>query len=458
MYDLTSTSVGVAIGEDGATGVGHSQRSHEQDGFMIRAMSSAGRYGILTPKNAELFARKRPKYHFRTNIHYCGSTDAATVLSTPEGWSVGAMIGDCVGFEGHLTGYGTFNSTISPSGQHQMTGFKCSAAVGAYGLAPKVMMNNLFTGIDMSDGVEGFSITDGELAGVYYGVVTSNSSDEPGGFIDNFHVNAVRENYRIVNRPLMHIGNVEAYKADDFYTDGITAWSGIRIINSEVNIGYLSVAMGDTFAAETNNAGVTSDSASTFTLDSWRARSVYRMFALAGSTDCKWGDGSVNNVTHIVNLSSNATDVQGGEVRVRNVAPSFYFVTDGSIDKGRLSFPNKSLISPEVRQEITVSSAGSTTVKPRLTPSKYEISLSSGTYAYNIILDHGTAIDGDTVDIKLVTASNVNAVLNIYTGSTGSLLSTFATASSTRFYLRYEYSATNNLWRELIMTSLDATY
>lgn len=460
MYGLTSTSVGVAIGEDGVTGVGFSQKSHCQDGFMIRAMSSVGRYGVLTPKNTDLFTRKRPKYQFRSYIHFCGATDDRTVLRIPdEGWDVGFLLGDCFRYDATIIAHGTFNPSISPSGQHQMTGFKCSSARGAVNICLKMWGSAMFKGIELAEGVEGFSITDSEIAGVYYGIIAKSSDTDPGGFIDCVHVNAVKECYRFEQRSLIHLGSVEAYRADGFYTDGATPWFGIRVMDSsELNIDYLTVACGDTFAGETLCAGVHSDVTSTFTVGGWRARSVYKMFAIDGSPDCKFGDGSVNQVNRIVALSNGASDISGGEIRVRFSAPEFYFTTDGTIDKGRLSFPQKSLISSEARKEITVSAAGSITVRPRLTPSKYEISLAAGTYAYNIILDHGTAIDGDTVDIKLVTVSNVNAVLNIYTGSTGSLLSTFATASSTRFYLRYEYSATNNLWRELIMTSLDATY
>lgn len=135
----SATSVGVAIGEDGPTGAGYSQQSFHCDGFMIRAIAGTGRYGVVAPKNPNLFSRKRPKYQL-DHIHFAGQSDNKTVLQSPnEGWAVGVMIGDTYGYDGKITGQGTFLATANPAGQHQMTGFKVSASVGGFGVRPKMI-------------------------------------------------------------------------------------------------------------------------------------------------------------------------------------------------------------------------------------------------------------------------------------------------------------------------------
>ncbi|NTF87482.1 hypothetical protein G6L46_10135 [Agrobacterium rhizogenes] len=458
-----ATSVGVAIGEDGPTGSGFSQHSHEMDGFMVRAMGGAGRYGVLHPKNSYLFANKRPQYNFTSFIKFCGSTDNKTVLnSPPEGWSVGVLVGDCWKWDGFITGYGTFNPTTTPVGQHQMTGFKASSAVGAFGVTPKFLMKCLYTGVDISDGVEGFGLTDGEVFNSYYGVVTSNSAREPGGFIDNFHTNTVKEGFRLANRDLIHLGKVECYRADGSYTDGATPWYGVNAISSEVDIGYLAVASGDSFAAEMASSGIYADSASVIRCNDWRARSVYTFATFNGSPDGKIGDGIVNNVANIIAVSNSASDIQGGNVSVRSVTPTNYFTTDGTVDKRRLHFPNTTLIQSAKHIELAPALAGTLTLKPRLTATDYQVAMQAGTaaFTYNIVLDHASAIDGDEVSIKLVGSSSTNPTVNIYSDSTsGTLLSTFNNiGGATRLSLRYVYSSVSNLWREVIMTSLDATY
>ena len=215
----STTSVGVAIAQPtGST----SQSTFVCDGFMVRAIGLTGRYGVLAPMSAGLFANFRPKYFFCTPIHFCGASDARTVLVSPnEGWAVGVQIGDTVGTDIHITGYGTYNPTVTDVGQHHMTAFNVTSAVGAYGIRPKIVITTMYHGIEFGFGVEGFYIAGCEFEGVHRGIVTSSSGIDPGGFIDNVHINAVREGIRLQNRARIHIGKVEVYKASSYYTDAI---------------------------------------------------------------------------------------------------------------------------------------------------------------------------------------------------------------------------------------------
>lgn len=460
----SATSVGVAIGEDGSTGAGYSQRSFHCDGFMIRAIASTGRYGVVSPKNADLFNRKRPKYQL-DHIHFAGQSDNKTVLQSPdEGWAVGVLIGDTYGYDGKITGQGTFLATANPSGQHQMTGFKASAAVGGFGVRPKMIMKSVYAGIDISDGVEGFSITDSEIWDSFRGVITSNALSEPGGFIDNVHTNCVRENFRLSNRSQIHIGKVECYRADGYYTDGATAWYGIRAIASEIDVGTVHGNVGDTFNAETAPALVHADSTSVVTVEQWRSRGLRRVAVFDGSPDCKLGDGTINNTTAIdtiIALGDGASDIQGGNVRVRAGTVSNYFTISGTVDKRRLTFPRTTSITIPKHDEIAPTAAGTTTVKPRLTASDWQVAMQagSGAHTYDVILDHASAIDGDEVTVKVVGSSSANPTLRICSGSTATVLSSFNNITGTkRLWCRYVYSAANNLWREIIADSVESAY
>ncbi len=460
----SATSVGVAIGEDGTTGAGYSQQSFHCDGFMIRAIASTGRYGVVSPKNADLFNRKRPKYQL-DHIHFAGQSDNKTVLQSPdEGWAVGVLIGDTYGYDGKITGQGTFLATANPAGQHQMTGFKASAAVGGFGVRPKMIMKSVYAGIDISDGVEGFSITDSEIWDSFRGVITSNALSEPGGFIDNVHTNCVRENFRFSNRSQIHIGKVECYRADGYYTDGATAWYGIRAIASEIDVGTVHGNVGDTFNAETAPALVHADSTSVVTVEQWRSRGLRRVAVFDGSPDCRLGDGTINNTTAIdtiIALGDGASDIQGGNVRVRAGSVSNYFTIAGTVDKRRLTFPRTTSITIPKHDEIAPTAAGTTTVKPRLTASDWQVAMQagSGAHTYDVILDHASAIDGDEVTVKVIGSSSANPTLRICSGSTATVLSSFNNITGTkRLWCRYVYSAANNLWREIIADSVESTY
>lgn len=460
--NLNSTSAGIAIGEDGATGAGFSQQSFLSDGFTVRAVGGTGRYGILAPRNADLFTRKRPKYIFTSNVHFCGSTDDKTVLQTPnEGWDVGALFGDCHRVDIVITGSGTFRASADPSGQHQMTAFKCDAQVGAFGVHPKLIIKSVYRGVDISNCVEGFSIVDSEIYDVYEGVVTTNSAGEPGGFIDNVHVNALRTAYSFSNRPLVHIGIIEAYRSAAYYTDGITPWYAIKVVGSDVDVGHVSAHCGDNFAAESHSALLYADSASCVAIDAYRARSVYNIAILDGATDCKIGDGTINGVDRILDLRNNANDIQCGNVRVRNGSISAYFTNDGTINKKRLNFPDRTNIPILALETIHTLAAGSKTVKPRLTASKLIVNMGAGTgaYTYDLILDHASAIDGDIVNIKITGSSSTNPTVTICNNTTSAIISTFNNiGGSTRLDCTYVFDATSGIWRETIFQSLEGTY
>lgn len=461
--NLGPTVCAVAIAEPmEAVGV-HSQRRFFMGPLMIRADGGVGRYGIVTASGDALFSNKRPRYQF-DHVHFCGGTDAKTVLQNPlEGWDVCLMVGDTVGVEGYVTAYGGYLATADPAGQHQCTAVKVSARRGAFGVNLKGIVWNFYTGFDYGDGVEGFSFTDSECAGCHTGFVSAPSGSEPGGFIDNVHVNTVREGYRFQNRSQVYLGNVEAYRADSFWSDGTTPWYGVRLIASTVHVGHIRVNSGDSFLGEANSAAFSGDAASRLVVDAYSARSVRRIAVLEGSLDSRIGEGDVTNVHTILALSNAARRIAGGDVIVRSGTVNHYFTTDGTVDRNLLHFPRTTLIAPRRFRRIELAAAGTLTVRPRLDADSYLLVMTpgAGPYTYDVVLDTASAVDGDVVEIKIAGSSSSNPTIHVHNASAaGSLLATFASiGGAARLVAKYVYSGDSGGWLEMyLIESAELSY
>jgi len=457
-----TTSVGIAIAEDGATGSGYSQKAFICDEVIIRAIGAHGRYGIVAPSNATLLSRKKPIYNLAPK--FVGASDDQTIV--PYGWSVGILLGDMIGGTIKLIGsYGTYNPNNNDTGQHQSTLFKIKSAVGAYGFDLYFVSNTFRTFIELSDGVEGFQIN-GEGQGGYYGIDFTNSGAEPGGKIGKVHLNVNKAGVRALNRSGLTVDNLQVYRSQSYYDHGLN-WSGLEAVASTVRAASVEInhadapttpvaSSGNPALYNVNSRKCRSDATSTVRIKEWETRSVPIVWTLTGSPDCYAGDGEVNGATTIFEIIGAVTDFKGGDINVRNVTPTNYFTTDGTADKKRLKFPSDTLIQTTRHLELAPSAAGSTTVKPRLTARDLQIVPTAGTGAYNydVILDHASAIDGDEVIVKLVLPSSANPTVRICSDSTSTVLTSLNSAgTSIRLFCRCVYSVTNNLWRASVVTA-----
>jgi hypothetical protein len=455
-YDLRSgTDVGVAISVPSTE---YSQKTCVFGGFMVRAMGSTGKFGVVLPANENVWLKARPKYIFTTPIHYCGSTDEKTVLyNPPEGWEVGFQAGDLYKLDGLITGHGTYLPTMSPSGQHQMTGFSCRAKRGAFGINVKMVMNCCFTGYFLGDEVEGFSLTDSEIWNCYRSVWIKSSKADPGGFIDNVHANAVAECYRVEGRPYLHIGNIEAYRADSYYTDGVTPWFGLRLIKSMVDVASITAIQGSSFTTEQNCAAVHADAESNINVVNAFVQAVYKGIEFSGATRSSCDKMVTNAVDRCFVLSKNARFIRLGEVLPKAALPKYYFVKDDTVDTRYITAPRETGLQLGKWYEKTYSTDEVTLVRPRMDASKRRVIMGVGTYSAYVDLDVVSAVDGDEVELHIITSSNNASSVTVRSGKEGSTLSVFSTPSSasTRYYAKYIYSATANAWREMCMQSVD---
>lgn len=463
----STTSVGIAIAEDGATGAGFSQKAFTCDEVLIRAIGAHGRYGIVAPSNATLLSRKKPIYNLAPK--FVGATDDLTIVTY--GWTVALLLGDLVGGTIKLIGsYGTYNPNNDDTGQHQSTLFKVKSTVGAYGFDLYFVSNTFRTFIELSDGVEGFQIN-GEGQGAYYGIDFTNSTGEPGGKIGKVHLNVNKAGVRALNRSGLTIENLQVYRSQAYYDHGLD-WSGLEAVASTIRAASVEInhadapttpvaSSGDPALYNVNSRMARTDSTSPVRIAEWETRSVPIVWTVTGSPDCRAGDGEVNGATTIFAIIGAVTDFKGGDVSVRNVTPTNYFTTDGTADKRRLRFPRNTLIQTLLHDEIAPTAAGTTTLKPRLTVSDLQVAMQAGAgaHTYDVILDHTSAVDGDEIVVKVIGSSSANPTLRICSGSTATVLSSFNSIGGTkRLFCRYVYSAANNLWREIIADSIESTY
>lgn len=448
----------VAIAEDvGGSPSSHSQVRTSIDRFMLRVNGAHGRYGIVTPAKAGLFANKRPRYDLAVHMGSAPGNDDKSIQTY--GWAAGIQLGDTVDSVIDASGYGTYNATIVDAGQHEMTGIKVKSVAGAVGVAVRFQFANMRTFFDGSDGLEGFHLFGSEGQGCWEGVVLSNAAGEPGGFIDAVHVNANKCGYKLSSRVSLNLGTVEAYRSDAYHDHG-GEWNGIEMTDcSQVSIGSIHAEHG-TLLVRTSSSAVKATN-STFTCASYHAEALQDVFKVTNSPDCCVDDGIVNTVATVFNLSGASTnDFSGGVVMPRAGVP-VYFVTDGAVDKKRLRFPADSLITVRKQQDITISAAGSTTVKPRETATFYDMIMSAGAgaFTYDLIIDRTAAIPGDVINVKVSGSSSANPTLRICDNSTATVMSTFNSIGGTKRLVCSYIFKESGIWAERsIVDSLEGTY
>lgn len=455
--NVDATTCGIAITEDTYSSPStHSQTSDIMEPFMLRPMDASGRYGIVTPKVADLFLNKRPNYNMA--VHFAGHLTQQMV--TNYGWDYGIKIGDCRGGDVYFEGAGTYNAAAVDAGQHNMTGLHVDSLVGCYGVKFRFNAANMRQFFVGGDGLEGFSLVDSEGLGCWEGVVLESSGGEPGGFIDNIHTNSNRAGYRFENRPFLHVGKLEAYRSDDFF-DHASDWDGI-ILNdcTGVDVSHILVSHGGLLDRVNSRAG--SINGSTLQLTNWVAHGVKNGMVLSESPNCQFGDARVNTVENVYAVSgSGSTCFKAANVVNSGGTTTFYVVFSGGAPRSRAMLPQKTSLQTLQVEAITMTVAATKTVKKRLTASDLAITMSTAgaPFTYDVILDRDTAIPGDLVTIKVNGSGSADPTLRVCDHSTATILSTFNSLGGTkRLYCTYRLTDSNT-WQEVnIIDSVEGTY
>ncbi|EFL5832067.1 hypothetical protein LTE12_005040, partial [Escherichia coli] len=257
---------------------------------MIRLENGNGRYGILTPLREEMFTAHRAKFKLGAHFGPQQGRDDLTVLQYS--WVNGMLIGDAFSGSVHVTGYGSYNVQQVEGTQFQCVAVKMKSVRGNVGVDIRFNTNNWWKFVELSDGVEGFVVKDSEGLGAFVGIDLTNPASEPGGFIDNVHVNVKQNGVRARNRPSLQIGNIEVYKSDGFATDLV--YDAVLLVDcQEVTINSIHAIVGNSI---TNAQSVVNSTNSTFRLNSYFAQNIRFVDFVVNSPDCYVGEGTINQV------------------------------------------------------------------------------------------------------------------------------------------------------------------
>lgn len=454
----TATTCGIAISADvGGSPASHSQITTTIQRFMLRANGGDGRYGIITPANSSILYNKRPRHDL--DVHFAPPPDLDANTIAAYGWEAGIIIGDCVDAKINYSGYGTYNATLANTGQRQMVGCRVQATNGAYGLSVRFQCSNMYKFFDAPKSLEGFVISQSEGLGCWIGLSIYSESGNPGGYIDTVHINTNNIGYDIRNRSSLHIGMVEAYRSDGFHAHG-GAWTGVSLTNCpKVTIGSIHAIPGTSFA-KMDSVLLRADN-STFVLKSYQGEYLNSIVKAANCKQSETGTGVINVTDTVHDLSgSSMLDYIGGDV-LRRSGTSSYFKTDGLVDKKRLRFPLNSMLTVRTQQEITISAAGTLTVRPRESATNISIVMSAGTgsFTYDVLLDRTAAIPGDVVKIKVVGSSSTNPTVRILDGSTSVILSSFSNITGTKRIVGEYVFKESGTWAEsYLIDSVESQY
>lgn len=357
----SASTVGLAVSYPESS---YSQGDTDIGKFMIRLENGNGRYGILTPLRDEMFTAHRAKFKLGAHFGPQQGRDDLTVLQYS--WVNGMLIGDAFSGSVHVTGYGSYNVQQVEGTQFQCVAVKMKSVRGNVGVDIRFNTNNWWKFVELSDGVEGFVVKDSEGLGAFVGIDLTNPASEPGGFIDNVHVNVKQNGVRARNRPSLQIGNIEVYKSDGFATDLV--YDAVLLVDcQEVTINSIHAIVGNSI---TNAQSVVNSTNSTFRLNSYFAQNIRFVDFVVNSPDCYVGEGTINQVEAVHSLSgSQSNDFHGSDVLVRsyrnNVRP-LYAVMDSAFNRARARFPQNTSLQVRTFLDYTVAAAGTLTIEPRL--------------------------------------------------------------------------------------------
>jgi len=450
-----ASTVGIAITSDVTK---WSAESTKIERFMLRLENGNGRYGIITPVATDVFLRQRPGYEFQIHFAPEQGRDDLTVLNYS--WANGMLIGEALFGDFEMTGFGNYNATLDDTGQYPCIAARTFAKRGNVGCTFRFNTNNWRKFVEIGDSTEGFVIHNSEGLGAMYGIDATNTADEPGGYIDNCHMNVKQVGVRARNRPFLQIGMVEVYRADNFAPT--PTFNAVEIVDcGEVTIASVHTIVGNGFS---NGLSAVHATRSTFRLGTYFVQNTRFVDYLVDCPDCYVGVGTININEAVHSLyGSQSNDFHGSDVLVRayrdGVRPK-YAVMDPTFNRSRARFPQDTNLQVRKYLENSISAAGTLTIEPRLDPSSYFIIMNPGAaaFTYNIELDKVSGVPGDIVYIKIAGSSSPNPTVVIRNGIGGLAINTFNNIGAIRLNCAYRMDESLN-WRAAYVTqSTESSY
>lgn len=360
--------------------------------------------------------------------------------------------------------WGNFNPNNNPVGQGQSVGIFCDG--DATGVNNGISLNfnqcnlsSCYTGIFFDDGTEGFWINGSEMVGCHIGVDVGAGNTDPGGWIIGMHANCTHRGVRMNHRVGTVIGNLSAYRSDDFYNNGVEDWAGIELLTCvRVNISNYDCAPQQD--GVTTTTGITMTSCQGVTVNGGTLRDPATGLNTSACNDVLYSNIIFNGsagptITSAFKVSSTCNDIYLGQHSFIGTNPTTKYDVSAAASPYRIHVHAARPTYNGTSGVTSLSVAGTDllTLDTDAQVRRYSATAGVGVYTYNIDLDTAGALEGDTILVRIAMAASTNPTVVVRNGSGGATLETFNVALTTFYACQFVY--TGSAW---VTFSVNATY
>lgn len=416
-----------------------------------------GGKAVVTPKSANAWNRQ---YRFDFSGLQSSDDNVSLTIATNY-WSEVLRIGDCRQFRlNRYAFFGGWNPGDTNGETHPCKGVVISSETGAIGISIyDGSCTSMSRAYDLSDGVEGHEVHGNEAVSCWEGLIYSNATEEPGGFVYGNHFNCSKTCIGGSKRVELNIGPNSYYRSPAMavHSDG---WSAVDFseCNYKVTIGAVhavpgsAVALTNSYAIRLTNCAATFLRIQDFDL-SLQMTGAILLDSVSGLRVQGGSARGMNEFCRVQNTFFTTTDVKMVDIDASNSDATLLVLPPGFNPTGIYveRSPRGALNSPA---SLTINASSDFTIQPKA--GLTTVSLSGTALTANLVLSKVGATAGDKVRIKYVNSSVTGHTVSILNGSGGTVLNIIRSGNTNRYYGEYEFNGTNWACNHLTL-DLDAT-
>lgn len=417
---------------------------------------SRGRYMFTSPKSSNVWNRQC--YFDFTGLRVRDFDKSKTILTNY--WDRILNLGDTKGVTlERFQMFGGLPADAPSAEAAPCRALYVSSVSGAIGINVR---NGSFTSlsfpIEFSDGVEGYTLTDFEIVNCWVGIDHTNAAGEPGGFIDNVHINTNYRGVRFLNRVEFTVGGISVYRSPSF-ADHSNGWAAVEMkacnfkgVIESVNVVPNNSTVGTNCAIKAVNCAANAIQIGRMNVSTKLSR-VLDFDSVSGIHVGHVYARGVDNMLVIANTSFNSSNLHVDDVdstlsdaalTVAATGTALSTVTVRRTPRGATNQPTS----------LSITASGDYLIYPK--SALNGVSISGSAITANLILSKDGATGGDTVRIKFINGSTTGNKLNICNGANTAVLNVINSGNTNRYIAEYTFSGTN--WAcNFIHLDLDAT-
>lgn len=417
----------------------------------------SGGKAVVTPRSANAWNRQ---YRFDfAGLQACDNDTSLTIANNY--WAIVLNVGDCRQFRLNRYSFiGGWRPTDTDGITHACKGLVFSSAVGAIGVSIyDGSCTSMSRAWDLSDGVEGHEIHGNEAVSCWEGLMYTNATEEPGGFVYGNHFNCSKTCIGGSKRVELNIGPNSYYRSSAMAVHS-AGWSAVDLseCNYKVTIGAIhavpgsAIALANSYAIRLTNCAATFLRIQDFDV-SLQMTGAVLLDSVSGLRMQGGSARGMNEFCRVLNTYFNTTDVKMMDIDASNTDATLLVLPAGFAPTGiyMQRAPRGPLNSPA---SLPMNNSGDFTIQPKAGLTTTSFSATGINPA--LVLSKVGASAGDKVQIKHVNASAAGSTVRILNGAGGSVLNTIPSGNSNRYLGEYEFNGTNWVCNYLVL-DLDAT-